>query len=79
MRELIRAYPTTPEAWLELAWNFHEFTPKEEQDNIVKNKLWEGKPSNRRNTGGSIPDSISVMTKEAYALSKQVPTDSSGN
>jgi len=78
MKELIKAYPNMPEAWLELAWNYTEFTPKEEQDNIIKNKLWEGKPSTRRQTGGIIKDAMSVMTIEEYELSKP-PQDASGN
>tara|TARA_R110000787_G_scaffold228187_3_gene335910 strand:- start:1392 stop:1742 length:351 start_codon:yes stop_codon:yes gene_type:complete len=79
MKELIKAYPTMPEAWLELAWNYTEFTPKEEQDNIIKNKLWEGKSSNRRVTGGTIKNAMSVMTRDEYELSKTEPPDPSGN
>tara|TARA_Y100000310_G_scaffold293254_1_gene322710 strand:- start:1016 stop:1369 length:354 start_codon:yes stop_codon:yes gene_type:complete len=79
MRELIKAYPNMPESWLELCWNYTEFTPKEEQDNIIKNKLWEGKPTNRRSTGGVIKNAMSIMTRDEYELSKGDPTDSSGN
>mgnify|MGYP003655378763 CR=1 FL=1 len=73
MRELCKAYPNMPESWLELAWNYCTFTPKEEQDNIIKNKLWEGKPVNKKQTGGIIKDAMNIMTKEEYELSKQKP------
>ena len=81
MKELCKAYPNMPEAWLELAWNYTEFTPNEEQDNIIKNKLWEGKPSTRKQTGGIIKDAMSIMTKEEDDLAKQKekPPDVSGN
>ena len=64
MRELIKAYPTMPESWLELAWNYTEFTPKEEQDNIIKNKLWEGKPTNKRMIGGIMKSAMSVEERK---------------
>ena len=79
MKKLIEAYPHMPPAWLELAWNYTEFTPKEEQDNIIKNKLWENKPSNRRTTGGVIRDAMEIMTVAEYELSKAIPDDVSGN
>ena len=79
MRELIKAYPNMPESWLELAWNFTEFTPKEEQDNIIKNKLWEGKPTNRRMTGGVIKNAMSITTRDENTLSQTEPDDISGN
>ena len=79
MKKLCKEYPNMPEAWLELAWNYTEFTPKEEQDDIIKNKLWEGKPTNRRQTGGVIKDAMSIMTKDEYELSKAEPDDISGN
>ena len=34
MKELEKAYPHVCKSWLELAWNFTEYTPKEEQDRI---------------------------------------------
>ena len=35
MKELVKLYPNVCRSWLELAWNFTEFTPKEEQDRIM--------------------------------------------
>ena len=64
MKDLIKSYPNMPEAWLELAWNFTTFTPIEEQNKIIREKLWEGKPSNRRNTGGIIRDAMSIESAD---------------
>tara|TARA_R110000868_G_scaffold172130_1_gene407951 strand:- start:5800 stop:6150 length:351 start_codon:yes stop_codon:yes gene_type:complete len=73
MKELCKAYPNMPESWLELCWNFCTFTSQEEQDNIIKNKLWEGKPTNRRQTGGTIKDAMSIMTREEFETSGNKP------
>ena len=39
MKELIKAYPNICPAWLELAWNFTEYTPKEERRPYYKRKV----------------------------------------
>ena len=64
MKQLIEAYPNMCTSWLELAWNFCEYTPKEEQDAIIREKKWEGKPTKERNLGGIIHDAIAVKTNE---------------
>ena len=64
MKELIKAYPNICPAWLELAWNFTEYTPKEEQDRIIKEKLWESKPKHKRQTGGAIKNAIRILTAD---------------
>jgi len=63
--ELQKIYPNTCVSWLELAWNYTEMTPKEEQDRIIASKEWE-KPStnSKRNTGGVIKNAIKVQTQE---------------
>ena len=38
VNQLAKLYPSLPEFWIEMAWNFHEKTPKEEQDRIIKEK-----------------------------------------
>tara|TARA_R110000851_G_scaffold159147_1_gene302295 strand:- start:2521 stop:2892 length:372 start_codon:yes stop_codon:yes gene_type:complete len=63
MKELEKAYPNMCKSWLELAWNYCEFTPKEEQDKIIASKEWEKAPSTRRNTGGVIKNSMNIQTK----------------
>ena len=63
MKELEKAYPNMCKSWLELAWNYCEFTPKEEQDKIIASKEWESAPSTRRNTGGVIKNSMNIQTK----------------
>ena len=62
MKDLRKLYPNVPPAWLELSWNYCEFTPQEEQDNVVKNKLWEEKPTKRRATGGTLYNSMNIVT-----------------
>ena len=47
---------------LELAWNFCEYTPKEEQDKIIKEKLWEGKPV-KRMMGGTIKNAMTIDSR----------------
>jgi len=64
MKELIKAYPNVCPAWLELAWNYTEYTPKEEQDRIINEKLWEGKPTHKRQTGGTITNAIRILTAD---------------
>tara|TARA_R110001592_G_scaffold335515_1_gene620353 strand:+ start:372 stop:749 length:378 start_codon:yes stop_codon:yes gene_type:complete len=64
MKELQKAYPHVCKSWLELAWNFTEYTPKEEQDRIIATKCWEVPPTNKRNTGGVLHNSMSIMTRE---------------
>ena len=60
MKELIKLYPNMCTAWLELAWNFCEFTPKEEQDRIIASKEFEKQPTNKRNIGGVIKKAIKI-------------------
>ena len=64
MKEMQKAYPNMTPAWLEMAWNFCEITPKEEQDRIIKDKLWEGKPDKKKDTGGLINDAMSIETPD---------------
>ena len=65
MKEMQKLYPKMTPAWLEMAWNFCEITPKEEQDRIIKEKLWEGKPEKKRGTGGLLIDAMSIETPES--------------
>ncbi len=64
MKELMKAYPGVCPAWLELAWNYVEYTPKEEQDKIIQGKLWEGKPIKKRQTGGIMKNAISILSAD---------------
>tara|TARA_R110000823_G_scaffold105443_1_gene223835 strand:- start:1727 stop:2068 length:342 start_codon:yes stop_codon:yes gene_type:complete len=63
LKELTKLYPSTPPAMLEVAWNFHEFTPKEEQDRIIASKEFEGKPKQRM-MGGIIRNAMSIESRE---------------
>jgi len=70
MKELIKAYPNMCVSWLELAWNFCEMTPKEEQDRIIASREMERPPTNKRNTGGIIKNAIKIQTREEYEREK---------
>lgn len=62
LKELQRLYPSTCMAMLELAWNFHEFTPKEEQDRIIASKEFERK-AKRRMMGGILKSAMTVESR----------------
>jgi len=64
LKELEKAYPGTCPSFLELAWNFCEYTPKEEQDAIIAEGRWEGPSKVARNLGGVIKDAISITGDE---------------
>lgn len=64
MKELERLYPKMTPAWLEMAWNFCEITPKEEQDRIIKEGLWEGKPKKVRDMGGILKNAMTIEQGE---------------
>ena len=66
MKELIKLYPDVCRSWLELAWNFTEFTPKEEQDRIIASKEFEKPPTNKRSVGGVIKNAMNIITKDEY-------------
>ena len=66
MKELVKLYPNVCRSWLELAWNYTEFTPKEEQDRIIASKEWEKPANNKRNVGGVVKNSIKIQTKQEY-------------
>jgi len=66
MKELVKLYPDVCRSWLELAWNFTEFTPKEEQDRIIASKEFEKPPTNKRNVGGVLKSAMNIQTKEEY-------------
>ena len=60
IKDLRDKYPTLPDAWIEMAWNFCELTPQEELDRIIQGKLWD-KPSDvKRGKGGVIKNAITV-------------------
>jgi len=63
MKELKKLYPNVCSSLLELAWNFCEYTPKEEQDRIIKEKLWDKKPTKQRQMGGTIKNAITIESR----------------
>ena len=60
MKELVKMYPNIVPAWIEMAWNFHEMTPKEEHDKIIAGNLWDSPPEIKRQLGGVLKNAISV-------------------
>ena len=81
MKELVKLYPDVCRSWLELAWNFTEFTPKEEQDRIIASKEFEKPPTNKRSVGGVIKNAMNIITKEEYEaeLLKKLEEDKEGD
>jgi hypothetical protein len=69
VKELSKLYPNIPEFWIEMAWNFHEKTPKEEQDRIIKEKLFEKPCEVNRMLGGVIKGAIKIEQKPVSAPS----------
>ncbi len=63
LKELERLYPNMCPSLLELAWNFCEYTPKEEQDRIIAEKRFEAKPVKKREMGGTIKNAVSVESR----------------
>lgn len=66
MKELVKLYPNVCRSWLELAWNFTEYTPKEEQDRIIASKEWEKPSTKKRDIGGVIKNAMKIQTKEEF-------------
>jgi hypothetical protein len=64
VKELAKLYPNIPEFWIEMAWNFHEKTPKEEQDRIIKEKLFEKPCEVNRMLGGVIKGAMKIEEKD---------------
>lgn len=62
LKELQKLYPNMCPSMLELAWNFCEFTPKEEQDRIIREKAFEGKPKSRM-MGGTMKSAMTIESK----------------
>ena len=64
LKELAKLYPDVCLSHLELAWNFCEYTPKEEQDAIIREKRWEKPPTNKRQFGGVIPNAMGITSRD---------------
>ena len=58
--ELEKHYPNLPSNWIEAMWSYCEVTPKEEQDRIIKNNLWAGKPDEKWLNGGVCKNAITI-------------------
>ena len=59
LRDAAKDYPNVPTKWVEWLYDMVETKPKEEIENIINNKLWEGKPK-ERGAGGTIPNSLII-------------------
>ena len=72
VEDLKKRYPDMCASWLELAWNFCQITPKEEQDRIIASKEMERKPDKKRNTGGLVKNAIKIQTREEVELEDEL-------
>ena len=79
MKELVKLYPNMCSSWLELAWNYCEMTPKEEQDRIIASKEFEKPSTSKRDVGGVMKQAIKIETVEEYNASLKALADISNN
>ena len=64
IRDAAKDYPHVPEAWIEMLYDVVEKGySKDEIEDIIKNKTWEGKPKERV-MGGQIVGSVEVLDNE---------------
>ena len=54
LRDMHRDYPNLPESWLEMVYDYHENTPKEEVEQIINEGKWEGAGMFSKVAGGTI-------------------------
>ena len=52
LKELARDYPEVPEGWLEMCYDWHHRTPKEEIERIMESGEWEGNGKFSQEKGG---------------------------
>jgi hypothetical protein len=52
--DMKKDYPHIPEAWLEMAYDFHENTPKEEIEEIINSDKWSKPGQFSNNQGGTL-------------------------
>lgn len=53
-------YPSLPDTWLDMVWNFVERTPKETVDRIMTTGEWEKPPVTPHEHGGIVKDGVTV-------------------
>ena len=54
LKEMHRDYPEIPWAWLELTYDWHHRTPKEEVERIMTSGEWEGNGKFKDEQGGTL-------------------------
>ena len=54
LKDMERDYPRLPYAWLEMVYDWHKNTPKEEVDDIINSGKWEGPGQFSKNMGGTL-------------------------
>ena len=52
--DMKRDYPSLPESWLEMVYDYHENTPKEEVEDIINYRKWENNGMFSKNNGGTL-------------------------
>ena len=52
--DMRKDYPTLPEGWLEMAYDFHENTPKEEIEDIINSGKWDAPGKFSKCSGGTL-------------------------
>ena len=52
--DMKKDYPNLPDAWLEMAYDFHEHTPKEEIEEIINTDKWSKPGQFSKTKGGTL-------------------------
>ena len=51
--DMKKDYPKLPDSWLEMVYDYHENTPKEEVEDIINSHKWENNGMFSKNNGGT--------------------------
>ena len=59
--DMKKDYPQLPEGWLEMVYDVHENTPKEEILDIINNGRWETKGKFSGAIGGTLESAMEIL------------------
>jgi len=71
IKKLSEMFPRLPPEWVSMAWNYCHKTPLEEQEKVIKNKLWD-KPIERFKGGEIISFNIVPKTETEEKQTEEI-------
>ena len=71
IKKLSEMYPRLPSEWVAMVWNYCKKTPLEEQEKVIKNKLWD-KPIERFKGGEVIGFNIVRKTETEEKQTEEI-------